>query len=170
DESSETTIEEVWETARRIAERLPSIDFVMEGTINYYSSGDIDEFIITFKDRKIHSKHTGEYNVSSFDDYEGYDDFIDCFPDVEESLTEEDYKRFEGKDIWVRNGWTPALLKEEIEYIIDEIDFSASNEEKNEPEEGLDISRITFQCDNSISGVAMASFLHRQYLCTLFFI
>ena len=94
----------------------------------------------------------------------------DCFPDVEESLTEEDYKRFEGKNIWVRNGWSPALLKKEIEYIIDEIDFSASNEEKNEPEEGLDISRITFQCDNSISGVAMASFLHRQYLCTLFFI
>ncbi len=158
DESCETTIEDVWKTARGIAELIPNIGFVMEGAIDYYSNGDVDEFILTVKDKIINSKHTGEYNLSLFDDYEGYDDFIECFPDTEETLSEEDFKRFEGKEIWVRAGWAPALLKEEIEYIVDEIDFTGTEGDEKKQEYDLDISKVLFYCDNSVSDVAMASF------------
>lgn len=147
-EGEETVIDDLWDTAKTIAACIPDVDFVMEGEIGYYSSGERDFFIITVKDKTLYSKHTGASEIAFCDDYDRYDEFIEEFPQLEESFTEEDFNRFRGKEIIV--GWTTAGTKDDLEYMDDEFDLETN--EKAEEESNEDpLSRIIVTCDDEDS-------------------
>ena len=154
-EGEETVIDDLWNTARTIADCIPGVDFVMEGEIGYYSSGERDFFIITVKDKTLYSKHTGASEIAFCDDYDGYDEFIEEFPQLEESFTEEDFNRFQGKEIIV--GWTTAGTKDDLEYMVDEFDLK-TNEKLNEKPFDPSRTEIHIVCDSDEKNKIRSSF------------
>ena len=124
DTGGEIEIEEVWSTARKIAARIPDIDFIIKGAIESYSDGQIDFFEITVKEKKIYSKHSGYVEPLEGDEFEDYDEFIEEYPDLETPFTEEEYENIGDQVMYITGGGFGAVVSEEnLPKYIDEMDL-----------------------------------------------
>ena len=113
EEDTATEMQDIVNRAKEIAKCLPNTDFTMKGRIDATeSAGEEDLFIITVKDGKLKAVHTDWVQRDDKSAFDSYEDFLEMWGDISETLSEEEFDNFDGDEMIILNDGNGPIVPE----------------------------------------------------------